>query len=161
MSVLEGVGHAVLPWIPLYYEAKLVFVLWMTLPQTQGARMIYEDFLAPRLAAWKRQLAGQLQGQGQGEQAGGPGAAAATHNEERAAGGSGGGGGGGSSSSRFGLKSLFRRTPKSSEGAAGAAGGLASAGGSGSGAAAAAALDAQGSGGGDTHNYSPLSTNLQ
>ncbi|KAG2442686.1 hypothetical protein HXX76_002769 [Chlamydomonas incerta] len=181
MSVLEGVGHAVLPWIPLYYEAKLLFVLWMTLPQTQGARMIYEDILTPRLEAWERQLRGQ--GQGQVQQPGGPGprpgpaagaaaakarreeeadapagAAAAARYEERA---EGGGGGGGSSKVGGSLKHLFHRTHKS-EGAAGAAaGGLANAGGSGSGAAAAAALDAQGSGGGGMRAYSPLSANLQ
>ncbi|KAG2442675.1 hypothetical protein HXX76_002758 [Chlamydomonas incerta] len=49
ISTFESVGAIVLQWIPLYYEIKLLFVLWMIAPQTQGARKIYEDHIMPLL----------------------------------------------------------------------------------------------------------------
>ncbi|KAF9348104.1 hypothetical protein BGX26_000443 [Mortierella sp. AD094] len=37
-------------WFPFYYEIKLVFVLWMILPQTQGSIYLYQAFVDPYLA---------------------------------------------------------------------------------------------------------------
>ncbi|KAF9994502.1 receptor accessory protein 4 [Entomortierella chlamydospora] len=37
-------------WFPFYYEIKLLFVLWMILPQTQGSIYLYQTFVDPYLA---------------------------------------------------------------------------------------------------------------
>lgn len=34
-------------WFPFYYLFKLVLVLWMALPQTQGAHVVFTSFLQP------------------------------------------------------------------------------------------------------------------
>lgn len=36
-------------WIPFYYQVKLLVVLWLIAPQTQGAKRLYEDFMRPFL----------------------------------------------------------------------------------------------------------------
>ncbi|PNW85227.1 hypothetical protein CHLRE_03g176930v5 [Chlamydomonas reinhardtii] len=168
MSVLEGVAHAVVQWVPLYFELKLVFVLWMTLPQTQGARMIYEGILAPRLAAWERRLRGGSAGNGRGaaaaakagserdEPAGAIAAAILQNDEDR--------GEGGSSKVKASLRNLFHRTHKS-EGAEEAGGVRGSSGGGGGGGGGTAVGEGQEvggvGGGGGVRLYSPLSAHLQ
>jgi receptor expression-enhancing protein 5/6 len=44
-SVIETFSDFLLYWIPFYYAFKLAFLLWMMLPQTMGARFLYETFL--------------------------------------------------------------------------------------------------------------------
>lgn len=39
-SVIESFSDFLLYWIPFYYAFKLAFLLWMMLPQTQGARYV-------------------------------------------------------------------------------------------------------------------------
>jgi len=39
----------VLSWIPLYSYVRLLFLLYLVLPQTQGARLIYEEHVHPFL----------------------------------------------------------------------------------------------------------------
>ncbi|KAF9579129.1 receptor accessory protein 4 [Lunasporangiospora selenospora] len=36
-------------WLPFYYEIKMLVVLWMMLPQTQGSIFLYESFVEPYL----------------------------------------------------------------------------------------------------------------
>ncbi|EFJ51912.1 hypothetical protein VOLCADRAFT_103098 [Volvox carteri f. nagariensis] len=55
-STMEGVGKFFLGWIPLYYEIKLLFVIWMIAPQTQGARKIYEDHIVPMLKKYGHKI---------------------------------------------------------------------------------------------------------
>ncbi|EAQ84831.1 hypothetical protein CHGG_08845 [Chaetomium globosum CBS 148.51] len=38
-----------LVWIPFYAYIRLLFLLYLVLPQTQGARFIYEEYIHPRL----------------------------------------------------------------------------------------------------------------
>ncbi|SPQ26765.1 c945d759-008e-4e30-82d6-eab7f45118e1 [Thermothielavioides terrestris] len=38
-----------LVWIPFYAYIRLLFLLYLVLPQTQGARLIYEEYVHPRL----------------------------------------------------------------------------------------------------------------
>ncbi|KAH6842714.1 TB2/DP1, HVA22 family-domain-containing protein [Chaetomium sp. MPI-CAGE-AT-0009] len=38
-----------LVWIPFYAYIRLFFLLYLVLPQTQGARLIYEEYIHPRL----------------------------------------------------------------------------------------------------------------
>jgi receptor expression-enhancing protein 5/6 len=36
-------------WFPFYYIFKLALVLWMALPQTNGAQIVFHSFLQPVL----------------------------------------------------------------------------------------------------------------
>ncbi|KAJ4302904.1 ER membrane protein DP1/Yop1 [Kalmusia sp. IMI 367209] len=44
--VFESAVNAVY-WFPFYYTFKFVLVLWMALPQTGGAQIIFRSFLQP------------------------------------------------------------------------------------------------------------------
>lgn len=47
-SMIEILLDLVIQWIPLYFEMKLVFIIWMALPYTNGALYIWrkaEPFL--------------------------------------------------------------------------------------------------------------------
>nr|KAJ3421431.1 Receptor expression-enhancing protein 1 [Polyrhizophydium stewartii] len=48
-AVAESITDTVLFWLPLYYESKLLFVLWLSLPYTQGATILYESQIRPLL----------------------------------------------------------------------------------------------------------------
>ena len=47
-------------WFPLYHELKVVFILWLTLPQFRGATKIYRKFLAPALETYENDIDGHL-----------------------------------------------------------------------------------------------------
>ncbi|KAE8213238.1 hypothetical protein CF319_g7519 [Tilletia indica] len=49
-AVLEQFVDVVLSWFPFYYSAKLLVLLFLQLPQTQGAQMLYDRFLHPLVA---------------------------------------------------------------------------------------------------------------
>jgi receptor expression-enhancing protein 5/6 len=44
-SVIETFIDFLLYWIPFYYAFKLAFLLWAMLPQTKGAKFLYDSFL--------------------------------------------------------------------------------------------------------------------
>lgn len=44
-AVLEAFDGFLLYWIPFYYAFKLAFLLWAMLPQTKGAKFLYDSFL--------------------------------------------------------------------------------------------------------------------
>lgn len=44
-SIAETFVDYLLYWIPFYYAFKLAFLLWCMLPQTKGAKFLYEAFL--------------------------------------------------------------------------------------------------------------------
>jgi len=46
LTVFETAVSAVY-WFPFYYTFKLVLVLWMALPQTGGAQVVFRSFLQP------------------------------------------------------------------------------------------------------------------
>ncbi|CAI6333478.1 unnamed protein product [Periconia digitata] len=46
LTVFESAVNAVY-WFPFYYTFKFVLVLWMALPQTGGAQIIFRSFLQP------------------------------------------------------------------------------------------------------------------
>ncbi|KAF2810944.1 uncharacterized protein BDZ99DRAFT_462233 [Mytilinidion resinicola] len=46
LTVFESAVNAVY-WFPFYYTFKFVLVLWMALPQTSGAQIIFRSFLQP------------------------------------------------------------------------------------------------------------------
>lgn len=44
-SIIEVFNDILLYWIPFYYAFKLAFLLWAMLPQTKGAKFLYDSFL--------------------------------------------------------------------------------------------------------------------
>lgn len=44
-SMIEIFTDFLLYWIPFYYAFKLAFLLWAMLPQTKGAKFLYDSFL--------------------------------------------------------------------------------------------------------------------
>lgn len=44
-SIIEIFADILLHWIPFYYAFKLAFLLWAMLPQTKGAKFLYDSFL--------------------------------------------------------------------------------------------------------------------
>eukprot|EP01023_Acetabularia_acetabulum_P056747 TRINITY_DN658_c1_g1_i1.p1 TRINITY_DN658_c1_g1~~TRINITY_DN658_c1_g1_i1.p1 ORF type:complete len:179 (-),score=21.02 TRINITY_DN658_c1_g1_i1:433-930(-) len=57
VHAIEDVVIFVLEWIPFYYEFKLLFLLWLSIPQFQGATLLYTEFVKPFLIAHKDQIA--------------------------------------------------------------------------------------------------------
>ncbi|CAG5175967.1 uncharacterized protein ALTATR162_LOCUS8259 [Alternaria atra] len=46
LTVFESAVNAVY-WFPFYYTFKFVLILWMALPQTSGAQIVFRSFLQP------------------------------------------------------------------------------------------------------------------
>ena len=46
--------------VTLYYEAKTIFVIWLTLPGFDGAALLYRKYLAPFLAAHEGTIDAQI-----------------------------------------------------------------------------------------------------
>ena len=44
-AILESFAATLLYWIPFYYAFKFAFLLWAFLPQTRGAKFLYDNFL--------------------------------------------------------------------------------------------------------------------
>lgn len=44
-SVIEVFINLLLYWIPFYYAFKMAFLMWAMLPQTKGAKFLYDSFL--------------------------------------------------------------------------------------------------------------------
>lgn len=42
LTLIEDYGEFIIYWIPFYYPAKAAFLIYMMLPQTNGAKKIYE-----------------------------------------------------------------------------------------------------------------------
>eukprot|EP00696_Hemimastix_kukwesjijk_P016201 gnl/Hemi2/4578_TR1585_c0_g1_i1.p1 gnl/Hemi2/4578_TR1585_c0_g1~~gnl/Hemi2/4578_TR1585_c0_g1_i1.p1 ORF type:complete len:179 (-),score=67.29 gnl/Hemi2/4578_TR1585_c0_g1_i1:79-615(-) len=55
-QVLEFVADYIICWIPLYYEVKILFVIWLQAPQTKGAAAVYHNYLQPFLKAHEKQV---------------------------------------------------------------------------------------------------------
>lgn len=46
LTVFENVISAVY-WFPFYYTFKFIFTLWLALPQTGGAQIVFRSFIQP------------------------------------------------------------------------------------------------------------------
>merc|ERR1712232_1322963 len=44
-SIIEVFTDVLLYWIPFYYTFKMAFLVWAMLPQTKGAKYLYDSFL--------------------------------------------------------------------------------------------------------------------
>lgn len=50
-TVLESL-FSVTYWVPFYFAAKLLVLIWSGLPQTMGAQILFRSFIAPLLAKY-------------------------------------------------------------------------------------------------------------
>merc|ERR1712070_158223 len=57
-SLVEGFLEYVLFWVPFYYPIKLAFLCFLFLPQTQGAKKLYEDVLSKALKPYVAMIDG-------------------------------------------------------------------------------------------------------
>ncbi|KAF9962446.1 receptor accessory protein 4 [Mortierella alpina] len=55
-TLAEVVLDTLVFWLPFYYEVKMLFVLWMILPQTQGSIYLYQTFVDPYLSQHEREI---------------------------------------------------------------------------------------------------------
>ena len=55
-AALEAVLDRALAWFPLTWALKLAFVLWLQLPQSQGARVLYRNHVKPLLQAHEERI---------------------------------------------------------------------------------------------------------
>ncbi|RLN91432.1 hypothetical protein BBJ28_00018973 [Nothophytophthora sp. Chile5] len=50
---LETVASPLLSWLPGYYMAKMAFLMWMMLPKTKGAMIMYRKVVFPYLKKYE------------------------------------------------------------------------------------------------------------
>ncbi|XP_048407313.1 receptor expression-enhancing protein 3 isoform X1 [Stegostoma tigrinum] len=55
-TVLETFADLMVSWLPLYYELKVAFVVWLLSPYTRGASLLYRKFLHPLLSSREREI---------------------------------------------------------------------------------------------------------
>ncbi|KAJ7556531.1 hypothetical protein O6H91_05G087700 [Diphasiastrum complanatum] len=55
-TVFERIGDVLISWLPLYYEAKIAFVLYLWHPNMKGAPYIYGTFVKPYLTTHEREI---------------------------------------------------------------------------------------------------------
>lgn len=53
-TILEMFGDALVSWLPLYYEAKIGFLVWLAV--FQGATIIYERYVGPVLDEYESDI---------------------------------------------------------------------------------------------------------
>lgn len=46
-NFIESFISVVLYWFPFYYTFKTLAIVWLVLPQTQGAKLVYHKVLRP------------------------------------------------------------------------------------------------------------------
>ncbi|KAF9973613.1 hypothetical protein BGZ73_003135 [Actinomortierella ambigua] len=60
-TIAEPFADLLFFWFPFYYDIKMLFVLWMVLPQTQGSLYIYQVFVEPYLISHEQDIDKKLQ----------------------------------------------------------------------------------------------------
>lgn len=56
VHTIEATCVFITQWVPLYYEAKLLVILWMIAPQTQGAKLIFIKYIKPLLEKYASRI---------------------------------------------------------------------------------------------------------
>ncbi|CAB4407888.1 unnamed protein product [Rhizophagus irregularis] len=54
--IIEFFSDIILHWVPFYFLLKVVFFLWLFLPQTKGAQRLYIGFLRPTLLNYEKNV---------------------------------------------------------------------------------------------------------
>ena len=45
-----------LSWLPLYYEIKVIFLIWLLSPATKGSSILYRKYFHPRLVKHEKAI---------------------------------------------------------------------------------------------------------
>ncbi|XP_026432920.1 putative HVA22-like protein g isoform X1 [Papaver somniferum] len=56
LTVSERVMDVFISWVPMYFEAKLVFFIYLWYPKTKGTTYVYESFFRPYLAKHETEI---------------------------------------------------------------------------------------------------------
>jgi len=56
LTVFDGLLSTLLFFLPAYYSFKVLFIIWLFYPRTDGASKIYEKVLRPNLQKIKSQI---------------------------------------------------------------------------------------------------------
>ncbi|KAK1388524.1 hypothetical protein POM88_016702 [Heracleum sosnowskyi] len=56
LTVFERVGDALISWVPMYSEAKLLLYIYLWYPKTKGTTYVYESFFRPYVAKHEREI---------------------------------------------------------------------------------------------------------
>ncbi|RKO90592.1 TB2/DP1, HVA22 family-domain-containing protein [Blyttiomyces helicus] len=56
LNMVEFFSDIILYWIPFYYTFKAVLILYLVLPQFQGARFVYTKFFRPYLLTEEKKI---------------------------------------------------------------------------------------------------------
>mmetsp|Transcript_138 Transcript_138/g.505 ORF Transcript_138/g.505 Transcript_138/m.505 type:complete len:168 (-) Transcript_138:99-602(-) len=56
LQLVEGWSDTFLGWFPFYYHAKLAFLVWLMLPKTQGAKLLYKNYGRPWFLKYREQV---------------------------------------------------------------------------------------------------------
>lgn len=55
-TAAETFADVFLSWLPLYYEIKIVFIIWLLSPATKGSSILYRKFVHPRLVKHEKTI---------------------------------------------------------------------------------------------------------
>jgi len=53
---LETFADIFISWLPLYYEVKIIFIIWLLSPATKGSSILYRKFVHPRLVKHEKAI---------------------------------------------------------------------------------------------------------
>ncbi|VVA95383.1 unnamed protein product [Arabis nemorensis] len=56
LTIFERVGDALVPWLPMYSEAKLAFFIYLWLPKTKGTTYVYDAFFKPYVSKHENEI---------------------------------------------------------------------------------------------------------
>jgi len=55
-TTAETFADMFISWLPLYYEIKIVFLIWLLSPATKGSSILYRRFVHPRLMKHEKKI---------------------------------------------------------------------------------------------------------
>ncbi|XP_041711003.1 receptor expression-enhancing protein 1-like isoform X2 [Coregonus clupeaformis] len=55
-TTMETITDIFICWVPLYYELKIAFVLWLLSPYTKGSSVLYKKFVHPTLSSKEKDI---------------------------------------------------------------------------------------------------------
>eukprot|EP00794_Sanderia_malayensis_P004231 gene4231-4794_t len=55
-TALENAADILVSWLPLYYEIKIAFLIWLLSPATKGSSILYRKFVHPWLTRHEKDI---------------------------------------------------------------------------------------------------------